>query len=204
VKVLIKLRTSQSTTAENLNIEFLKRPNLQPKPRLRDSKRGRQSGQNLIGFSLCFILFLSLLLALFNFGWALFTKATLHQAVQAAVRFAITGPDGGDAGQDAVIKDVVKRYSIGLINDNNIDKVHIDYFRPNCIDNPATESNECATIDNSARNIISVRITDYEVPFVAPMLTSVIGNGVTFSVIAMDKVEPFPRGASRRTPLPTP
>ncbi len=84
-------------------------------PRCGTWKRRPERGQAIVEFSLCFLLFLSIMIAIFNFGWLLFTKATLNQAVQAGVRFAITGPDGGTAGQDAIIKDVVKEHSIGLM-----------------------------------------------------------------------------------------
>ena len=165
-------------------------------------QRRPERGQAIIEFSLCFLLFLSIMIAIFNFGWLLFTKATLNQAVQAGVRFAITGPDGGAAGQDAIIKDVVKEHSIGLINDSNLDQLHIEYFRPNCLDDPGTPVNECATTANSARNIIAIRISDYEVPFVASILMGVLANGATFSVTAMDKVEPFPGATPGRDPEP--
>jgi Flp pilus assembly protein TadG len=71
------------------------------------SRRHRQAGQNMIEFALVFLIFISFFMAMFNFGWALFVKATLHQAAMAGVRYAITGPDGGAAGQDAAIKEVV-------------------------------------------------------------------------------------------------
>lgn len=161
--------------------------------------RKTENGQSMVEFSLVFLLFLSFLVAMFNFGWALWVKATLHQAVQAGVRYAITGPDGGAAGQDAAIKEVVKRYTVGLINDSNLDKVKIEYFRPNCT---APVFADCATTENSARNIVAVRVEGYDLPVIAPQLTSLMtGSSLRFSVVAMDKVEPFPGGAPRREPV---
>ncbi len=164
------------------------------------SKRRRtQAGQNMIEFALVFLIFLSFFVAMFNFGWALFVKATLHQAVMAGVRYAITGPDGGAAGQDAAIKDVVKKYTIGLINDSNDSAIKIEYFRPNC-NEPVFA--DCITPLNTARNIVAVRIEDYQLPVIAPQLMSLMsGTNFRFSVVAMDKVEPFPGGAPNRNPI---
>jgi hypothetical protein len=115
------------------------------------------------------------------------------------VRYAVTGPDGGAAGQDAAIKDVVKQYTIGLINDSNDDKIKIEYFLPDC---SAPNFSDCLTTMNTARNIVAVRIEDYELPMIAPQLMSAMaGTDFRFSVVAMDKVEPFPGGAPNRNPV---
>ena len=86
-------------------------------------------------------------------------------------------PDGGAAGQDAIIKDVVKEHS-----DRSHQRQQLgisctsEYFRPNCLDDPGTPVNECATTANSARNIIAIRISDYEVPFVASDIDGGLGQ----------------------------
>jgi len=165
-------------------------------------RRGGRSGQTVIEFALGFIIFLSLLMGAMTFGWILFVKSTLSQSVQAAVRLAITGPAGGAAGQDAVLKDEIKRFSIGLINDSNEDLVTIEYFAPNCIDDPLTVVNECATTSNAARNIIAIRIDNYDVPIIGGPLLGLDAAGViSLSAIAMDKVEPYPGVAPNRNPL---
>ena len=163
------------------------------------SRRHRQAGQNMIEFALVFLIFISFFMAMFNFGWALFVKATLHQAAMAGVRYAITGPDGGAAGQDAAIKEVVKQSTIGLINDSNDETITIEYFRPDCAEPVFAD---CVTTFNSARNIVAVRIDDYQLPVIAPQLMSLMaGTDFRFSVVAMDKVEPFPGGAHNRNPV---
>jgi len=153
----------------------------------------------MVEFALVFLIFISFFVAMFNFGWALFVKATLHQAAMAGVRYAVTGPDGGAAGQDAAIKNVVKQYTIGLINDSNEDRIKIEYFRPDC---SAPVFSDCITPFNTARNIVAVRIEDYQLPVIAPQLMSLMtGTDFQFSVVAMDKVEPFPGGAPNRDPI---
>ena len=170
--------------------------------RTRSGRGDSRSGQNAIEFALGFTIFFSLLMGAMTFGWILFVKSTLSQSVQAAVRLAITAPDGGALGQDAVLKEEIKRFSIGLINDSNEDLVTIEYFSPNCIDDPLTVVNECSTASNAARNIIAIRIEGYEVPIIGgPLLGLDAAGVVSLSAVAMDKVEPYPGAAPNRNPL---
>ena len=55
-------------------------------------------------FALVFIPFLVILMAIFDFSFALFTRVALHNAVREGVRYAITANTQAGVGHDQSIK----------------------------------------------------------------------------------------------------
>ena len=97
-------------------------------------KTGRNKGQAMIEFALCFLIFISLILATFNVCFWIFAKAAVRHGVREGVRFAITGRTlndglGNPLGQDSVIKQVVVKHSWPFIQDPaDLGTIKIEYF----------------------------------------------------------------------------
>ena len=122
-------------------------------------RRGGRTGQAVIEFSLCFLLFISIILTTFSFCFWVFAKAALRQATREGVRFAITGRTlsgaQGPLGQDDVIKDIVVANAWPfLAQAADRDTIVIEYF----------EADGTPTTDNLARNSVVVSVQNYAVP----------------------------------------
>ena len=131
-------------------------------------------------------------LALFDFAFLLFARATLQHAVRSGVRFAILGEAPADLGHDDSIKNVVKLNALGLLSTpEDLAKVQIEYFLPNCA------GAGCSTGTNGASNIIVISVNDYMLSPVGPLLR--FSGPVSVNVAAVDKMEPFPGQPPPRT-----
>jgi Flp pilus assembly protein TadG len=134
-------------------------------------------------FSLVFFPLVALIFAAFDFGFAVFAKATLHNAVREGVRFAITGRLlAGETYHDESIKKVVKRNALALLNRaDDYNRIQVDYY---------LADGSGGTNNNSPGNIVVVSVRDYMVMPVAAVLWP--GKPFKITVSATDKVEPFP------------
>jgi hypothetical protein len=103
---------------------------------------------------------LALILSILDFGFALMLRNTFQHAVREGVRYAVTGQAVPAIGQDASIKSVVKKQSLGFLNRSD-DKIHIRYFTPGTL----TE-----TVRNTGGNIVEVSIEGYNWGWMAPLL----------------------------------
>ena len=162
-------------------------------------RRAGRTGQAIVEFSLCFLLFISIILATFSFCFWVFAKATLHHAVREGVRFAITGRtlNGplGPLGQDDVIKDTVVENSWPFLTDAaDRDAITIEYF----------EADGTPTTDNFARNSVVVSVVNYAVPMITPSPLFPLLDQAFFNVSAVDRVEPFPGTPPLRVVPPPP
>ena len=161
--------------------------------------RGGRTGQAIIEFSLCFLLFISIVLATGSFCFWIFAKATLRHAVRGGVRFAITGQtlNGplGPLGQDEVIKDAVVANAWPFLADaSDRAAIKIEYFL----------ADGTPTNNNAARNVVVVSVEDYQVPLMVAAPIFPLPNLVSFNVSAVDKVEPFPGAPPLRVVPPPP
>jgi TadE-like protein len=154
-----------------------------------------QRGNAFIEFSLCFMLFMTLVVAMFEFSWLLFVKATFHHAVREGVRAAITGQQhtGYTDQFDNYIKSVIKANAIGILDDAALDShVQVDFF--NLDGTPLTNPAPGA--------IIQVSIQCYDVLPITSLIRPRDGNGnlqpITISVFSSDRMEPFAEGAPGR------
>lgn len=162
-------------------------------------RRGGRTGQAVIEFSLCFLLFISIMLATFSFCFWIFAKATLRNAVREGVRFAITGRtlNGplGPLGQDDVIKDTVVANAWPFLTDPaDLAAIKIEYFG----------ADGTLTQDNFARNSVLVSVENYAVPMMTPSPLFPLMNQAFLNVSAADRVEPFPGAPPARTAPPPP
>lgn len=150
----------------------------------------RSKGQAIIEFALCFLIFISLILATFNVCFWIFAKSATRRAVREGVRFAITGrtlngPQGNPLGQDSVIKQVVVRNAWPFVqNPDDLDKIKIEYFQANGDPTPGGI--------NLARSTIMVSVVDYQVSSVANSPLFPFPGIFSITARAVDKVEPFP------------
>jgi TadE-like protein len=156
---------------------------------------GSRRGNAFVEFSLCFVLFMTLLVAMFEFSWLLFVKATFHHAVAEAVRAAITGQDNAafPGAHDNYIKSVIKTNSFGLLDDAALDAhVQVDYFdlNGNPLGGPQPGS------------IVQVSVQCYDVMPVTSLIRPRDGGGnlqpIMISVYSSDRMEPFTNAAPAR------
>ena len=156
---------------------------------------GSRRGNAFVEFSLCFMLFLTLLVAMFEFSWLLFVKATFHHAVRESVRAALTGQENvAFPGQhDNYIKSVIKTNSFGLLDDAALDAhVQVDYFdlNGNPLGGPEPGS------------IVQVSVQCFDVLPVTSLVRPRDGSGnlqpILISVFSSDRMEPFTNAAPAR------
>lgn len=149
---------------------------------------GSRRGNAFVEFSLCFILFMTMLVAMFEFSWLLFVKATFHHAVRESVRAAITGQENaGFPGQhDNYIKSVIATNTFGLLDTAALDAhVQVDYFdlNGNALGGPEPGS------------IIQVSLQCYDVMPITSLVRPRDGGGnlqpIMISVFSSDRMEPF-------------
>ena len=151
--------------------------------------KASQRGNAFIEFSLCFMLFMTIVVAMFEFSWLLFVRSTFHHAVREGVRAAITGKPGAgfETNHDGYIKNVIKANTFGILDDAALDAhVQIDYFD---IDGSASAA-------PNGGNIIQVSIQCYNIMPITSFIRPRDGNGdlqpVMVSVYSSDRLEPFP------------
>lgn len=179
----------------------------------RSFRRGNGRGGNaMVEFSLVFITFLTMVVAMFEFVWVLFLRSTLHNAVREGVRYAITA-NPGQNGLDPAIKLAMKDASGGILTQAELDAhVRVEFFDPTCANGatcPAGGAGSAAAAPAEAGSVVKVSIECYDVSpitnLVRPMNPS--GTGVSpfsLTVSASDKVEPFPGAPPSRGALAAP
>lgn len=152
----------------------------------RPTRRGRdpRGGNALVEFALVFVPFLVLVMAIFDFSFALYTRGALHNAVREGVRYAITARTQTGLGHDQSIKNVVRVSSAGVLSVADEEKIQISYFLPAC-------TSSCETLVNGPGNLVVVSVQDYEIPIVGPISGLGADGPLSISVTAVDKMEPF-------------
>lgn len=153
--------------------------------------RRHERGNAMIEFALVFILFLSIFIGFGQICLALFTKATLHHAVREGVREAITGAVIEGKGHDSTIREAVKEASLGFLKGTDGDQyIKIQYY---------DEEGGGATDRNTGGNLVVVTVENYQLDsmFHSPWFSMA---NPTFTVSAVDKLEPFPKPPDREDP----
>jgi Flp pilus assembly protein TadG len=149
------------------------------------SRRVRSRGNAMVEASLVLVTFMALVLAICDFGMAIWAKATLQHAVREGVRYAITFQTNPTLGNkhDASILSIVKTNSMGLLSTTAKQAtVHIRYFDPS---NPSTE---IAT--NSPGSIVQVSVENYTWNWMVPLWRST--TPLSISVYSADRMESLP------------
>lgn len=152
-------------------------------PHLSDPRRGRTRGQAMVELGLVLVTFMALVLAICDYGMAIWAKATLQHAVREGVRYAITYKTEVGMKHDASIASIVKFNSMGLLkSDANAAKIKIRYF------DPANPSTEIAA--NSPGSIVQVSVEGYVWKWMIPLWRS--KTPMTLFVLSADRMESLP------------
>lgn len=143
-------------------------------------------GHALMEGGLVFIPFFALMLAIVDFGMAIFLKNTFQHAAREGVRYAVTYQTTGGMGHDYSIRQVVKTNAMGFLNTAAGDSmIHIRYYNPNTL---------LETGGNNPGNIVEVSIEGYSFGVMAPLLRA--ANPIPLNVRASDRMESLPGGTS--------
>jgi Flp pilus assembly protein TadG len=99
------------------------------------SKRRRRSsgGNALLESTFTLVPLMALILAFFNFGFAIYKWTTLQNAVREGCRYAITFQTMSGLGQDASIGAIVKEFGMGMVDPTltgSSQQVFINYYSP--------------------------------------------------------------------------
>lgn len=160
---------------------------------MRVPKRPNDSGQTMIELAFAASVFLTLLLAVIDFGWMFSNKLTLQNAVRQAGRYAITGQCFQNNGSCTLtrynsILQTLENYSLGLINSNNVSS-----------DVAITCTNQgggCPNPGGGPGDIITITVT-YPYQFVTPVIAPLFpSHSYTIKVSAAFTNEAFPPSQS--------
>ncbi len=168
-------------------------------------------GSAIIEFALVFLLLITMVVGMFEFVWVLYIRASIHNAVREAVRYAITG-DAGVLGLDGEIKRVIQEQSAGILQASEIDEyISVEFFDPNCPNGatcPAGGALSAGAAAAESGSIIKITINCYEVMPITSMFrrNPTTGAPMPFSVTvsASDKMEPFPGAPPSRGSVSSP
>jgi len=145
----------------------------------------RETGAELVEFSLVVIPLFGVLFLIIDLSWMLFARATLQFAVREGVRYAVTGQTMTGMGQDDSIRTVVQQDSMGILSGSSgASKIAIAYFDPN--------ANLAATSSNAGGNVVQVSVSGVNVFPMAPLFHS--GSPLSMSAVSSDVVESSPGG----------
>lgn len=164
----------------------LLRMSVETKPVKRSKSRER--GSTLVEFSLTLLPLLAFILLTIDTAWVIFAWASIHEAVRAGVRFAITGQVlSGYSGQDASIQAVVQQNSFGFVNRSNVSAaVQIHYYSP-------TNLTELyGANSNAGDNVVKIVVSGISINPLGPLWRS--SSPVTLSASSSDVMEPSPNG----------
>jgi Flp pilus assembly protein TadG len=162
-------------------------------------RRKRRSGGNTLLESVFTIVpVFAFICAFADFGLVLFRWTTLENAVREGCRYAITFQTSASVGQDDSIKQVVQRYSFGLVKTTDSPAhIFVNYYAPTNLTTPIT------TGGNIPGNVIEVSVKNISWAWLAPLSGSLswgqafrTTTPVTFSVYSSDVLGGYPAGVN--------
>lgn len=144
-----------------------------PLPVRISAERKKKSGGNvIIESAFTFLPTFALIFALTDFGLMIFRWATLQNAIREGTRYAVTFQTQGGMGQDASIKAVVERYSLGLVRATDSPAhISVTYYSPTDLTTPITNGG------NLPGNLVEVSIQNITFQWLAP-LSGGFGAGI--------------------------
>ena len=141
----------------------------------------------MIELAFVLIPLLALVLGIFDFGFAMFLKATMQHAVREGVRYAVTSQTAAGMGQDDSIKAVVQTQAMGFLSGpDGASKIHIRYYTPGTL----TE-----TQSNLGGNIVEVSVEGFTWSWLLPLLRQGIPP-LQILARSSDRMEPSPGGVA--------
>lgn len=148
--------------------------------------RRRQHGNAMVEAVLVLLPFFAIVLGIIDFGRAFYARTAIQFAVQAGARYAVTFQTMSGMCQDASIKEVVRRNSVGMISNADLaSKVFIRYYSPDTL---------AATNANMPGNVVEVSVEGYQFNWIAPLWRTVAP--MTILARSSDRMEGLPGGTS--------
>jgi len=146
---------------------------------------GADTGNAFLEFSLVILPLLAFVLAIFDFGFAIFLRSTFQHAVREGVRYAVTGRTEPGFGHDASIKGVVQRHALGFLRgEAGASLIQIRYYVPGSL---------VETPGNAGGNIVEVSVEGYTWHWMAPLWRGAV-PALTIRSRSSDRMEPSPPG----------
>lgn len=146
----------------------------------------RRTGASIVEMSLVVLALFGLLFLLMDLSWVVFAKATIQHAVREGCRFAVTSQTLAGLNHIASIREVVRRNSMGFINQSQTGLIQVRFYSPDSL----LELTGAGS--NGGGNLVIVSVENFEVRPLIPLLRS--GAPVRFTVRAADRMEASPRG----------
>ena len=133
-------------------------------------RRARQRGNEVIEFTLCLFPILGFLFMTIDVAWMVFTRATLQNAVQQGMRFAVVsrGNYASPTAHKTAIKDSVKWWSRNMLRDKD-DLIKVEWYSPDDLSTPLplVNSDGSPSSANAAGNVVKVSVENF---IAAPLL----------------------------------
>ena len=148
--------------------------------------RSRQRGSQVVEFSFVLLPLCGFVFLILDVAWAIFTLATLQNAVREGVRYAITSQTVTGMGQDNSIRAVVQQYSMGLLSSSNSSLISIQYYKPDTLQLVSGAGS------NVGGNLVKVAVNGYSLPPLGPILRN--PAALSLNVQAWDRMEGSPGG----------
>lgn len=145
--------------------------------------RLRQAGAATLEAALVLVPFLGLMFLLMDIAFLVYVRNTLQHAVREGVRFAITSRTFDGLGHDASIRRVVIRESMGLLSQEDAERIRIRYYDPESLEE---------TDLNLGGYIVEVSIENYPYQPLAYLLRK--RDPILITVRAADRMEAQPLG----------
>ncbi|HXM44360.1 MAG TPA: TadE/TadG family type IV pilus assembly protein [Bryobacteraceae bacterium] len=157
------------------------------------ARKDSQRGNAMLETSAIILLLLGLLFLVVDLSLALFTKATLQEAVKAGVRFAVTDQlaSGQSYMNDSIVQ-VVQQNAMGMLNGSNgACKIAINYY------NPTTGAASTGT----GGDVIEVSVTGYSYTPIGILKSA---SPISITASSSDVLESCPLGGCPPVANPTP
>jgi Flp pilus assembly protein TadG len=160
-------------------------------PAVSDRRKRKQSGSELIEFTLCLLPMLGIVFLIIDIAWGLYGRSSLQHAVKMGVRYAITSQTltacNAGGGQVQSIKKVVQVNAMGFLDGTNLTQqgagqtgpLYVNFYNPNTF----TEITDSTA--NSPGNIVSVSVQGYTLSSLLPLYR---GQPLTLSARSMDVI----------------
>ncbi|MBL8294195.1 MAG: pilus assembly protein [Bryobacterales bacterium] len=143
--------------------------------------RGRR-GHALVEAAFVLVPLVALILAIADFGFATFLRATMQHAVREGTRYGVTFQLKPGKCQDDSIKDVVTEQAMGfLAGASNRNRIKVRYYHPDTFAEITTSA------ANSPGNILEVSIEGYDYVWLAPLMRSAVPLAI--AVRSSDRLE---------------
>lgn len=157
----------------------------------RKTRGAAQRGNAFLEAGFIFVPLLAIILAICDFGFAIFLRANMQNAVREGVRFAVTYQTLPGLCQDDSVKKVVQDSAAGfLAGATNLNKIKVRFYLPTNLNTPVT-----GVGTNAPGNVVEVGVEGYSFSWMAPLLRSPASPFI-INVYAADRMEGLAGGTS--------